>query len=87
MATGQFKEPVRIQLGRIDRDRLVFGVKDAAEILLREWPAETSRRNKAMAACLEVIRGTKPPSFARRHFVTACKEAKVLLGQHDNPPT
>ncbi|QOF73643.1 DUF982 domain-containing protein [Aminobacter sp. SR38] len=80
MAKGQFKEPVRIQLGRIDRDRLVLGVKDAAAILLREWPAEeTPRRTKAMAACLGVIRGTKPPSYARRYFVAACKEAKVLL--------
>ncbi|MBB6469060.1 ribosomal 50S subunit-associated protein YjgA (DUF615 family) [Aminobacter lissarensis] len=80
MAKGQFKQPVLIQLGRIDRDRVVLGVKDAAEILLREWPAaDTAHRTKAMAACLEVIQGTKPPSHARRHFVAACKEAKVLL--------
>jgi ribosomal 50S subunit-associated protein YjgA (DUF615 family) len=81
MAKGQlFKQPVRIQLGRIDRDRLVVGVKDAAEILLREWPAaDTTRRTKAMVACLEVIRGAKPPSYARRYFVSACKEARVLL--------
>lgn len=81
MAKGQlFRQPVCIQLGRIDRDRVVLGVKDAAEILLRDWPApDTARRTKAMEACLEVIRGTKPPSYARRCFVSACKEAKVLL--------
>jgi ribosomal 50S subunit-associated protein YjgA (DUF615 family) len=76
-----FKQPVRIQLGRIDRDRMVLGVTEAAEILLREWPEadDRARHIKAMEACLEVIRGTKPPSYARRHFVAACKEAKVLL--------
>ncbi|WP_343070095.1 DUF982 domain-containing protein [Aminobacter carboxidus] len=80
MTKGQFKKPVRIQLGRIDRDRFVMGPKDAAEILLREWPLENSpSRTKAMEACLLVIRRHKPPSYSRRYFVAACKEARILL--------
>lgn len=77
---GKFHKPVRIQLGRIDRDRVVISTRHAAEILLRDWPLESDRRTKAMAACLEVIKRQSPPSTARKAFVAAAKEAGIFLG-------
>ena len=84
MATKLFRKAVRIQIGRVDRDRIVVGTKDAAKILLRDWPAtDNPKRVLAMKACLEVINGRKPPYVARAAFVAAAKDAGVYLGDYD----
>lgn len=76
----RFHKPVIVQPGRIDRDRVVLTTKDAAELLLRDWPdTAPGKRERAMQACLEVIKGRKPPSHARRAFIAAAKDAKILL--------
>nr|WP_292399178.1 DUF982 domain-containing protein [Mesorhizobium sp.] len=52
-----------------------MSVSDAAEVLLRDWPTPASKtRLAAMAACLAVIRGEKPPRVARQAFIVAAKE-------------
>ncbi|MER8399977.1 DUF982 domain-containing protein [Mesorhizobium sp. M1348] len=82
MPARRFRKPVVIQPGRIDRDRVVVSVSDAAEILLRQWPQPASKsRLTAIEACLAVIRGEKPPRIARQAFLNAAKEAKILLGE------
>ncbi|MER8633933.1 DUF982 domain-containing protein [Mesorhizobium opportunistum] len=79
--TGHFRKPIVIQPGRIDRDRVVVSVSDAAEVLLRDWPKPTSeRRLAAIRACLAVMRGEKPPRVARQAFIVAAKDARILLG-------
>lgn len=80
---GLFHKPVIVQPRRIDRDRVVVSTRDAAMVLLRDWPDDKARerREKAMRACLAVIRGKKPPSFARNAFIAAAKDARILL--HD----
>jgi hypothetical protein len=79
--TGHFRKPIVIQPGRIDRDRVVVSVSDAAEVLLRDWPKPTSeRRLAAIKACLAVMRGEKPPRVARQAFIVAAKDARILLG-------
>ena len=79
--TNRFHKPVVIQLGRIDRDRVVTSVDDAGRILLSDWRHEDETRLRAMSACLAVIKGERPASFARRAFVEAAKSAKVLLSE------
>jgi sugar/nucleoside kinase (ribokinase family) len=75
-----FHRPVTVQTGRIDRERLVLTTRDAAEVLLRDWPLPESRkRARAMELCLSVIRGEKPPHIARRAFIEAAREARVLV--------
>lgn len=75
-----FHKPVLVQRGRIDRDRIILSARDAADFLLRDWPAGTeAKRERAMLACLDVLRGQKPPSHARRAFIMAAKEARILL--------
>nr|WP_268930541.1 DUF982 domain-containing protein [Mesorhizobium sp. SEMIA396] len=80
--TGHFRKPIIIQPGRIDRDRVVVSVSDAAEVLLRDWPKPTSeRRLAAIRACLAVMRGEKPTRTARQAFIVAAKDAKILLSE------
>lgn len=82
MRSGHFRKPIVIQPGRIDRDRVVVSVSDAAEVLLRDWPKPTSQmRLAAIKACLAVMRGEKPPRIARQAFIVAAKEARILLGE------
>ncbi|KQZ19505.1 DUF982 domain-containing protein [Parvibaculum sp.] len=84
MKTTRFHKPIRIQLGRIDRDRIVVSPRDAADILLHDWPvAENKRRVRAMEACLAVIKGGKPPSTARTAFIAAAKDVGIYLGDYD----
>ncbi|MER8549455.1 MULTISPECIES: DUF982 domain-containing protein [unclassified Mesorhizobium] len=82
MRTRRFRKPVVVQPGRIDRDRVVASVSDAAEVLLRDWPRPAGKsRLAAIEACLAVIRGEKPPRIARQAFIAAAKEARILLAE------
>lgn len=84
MGTKLFHKAVRIQIGRVDRDRIVVGTKDAAKILLHDWPTtDNPKRVAAMKACLELINGRKPPLVARAAFVAAAKDAGVYLGGYE----
>ena len=76
-----FHRPVTVQTGRIDRERIIVTTRDAAEVLLKDWPLESHKRARAMQLCLSVIRGERPPGVARRAFVEAAREAKVLIAE------
>ncbi|MBZ9986805.1 DUF982 domain-containing protein [Mesorhizobium sp. BH1-1-5] len=79
--TKRFRKPVIVQPGRVDRDRVVVSVLDAAEVLLHTWPKpESSARHHAIKACLSVLRDGKPPRVAREAFVAAAKDARIFLG-------
>lgn len=84
MSRGAFNRPVVVELGRIDRKRIVVGTDDAATLLLRSWPLQDcERRQRAMRVCLDVIKGRKPASAARKAFVEAAKAARVYAGNMD----
>lgn len=77
-----FARPVTVQTGRIDRIRVVTNTSHAAIILLHEWPDKTCERRKiAMQRCVEVLRGEKPPSVARKAFVAAARRAGLLIDE------
>ncbi|EHK55639.1 hypothetical protein MAXJ12_18998 [Mesorhizobium alhagi CCNWXJ12-2] len=42
MGVGRFGIPVRVQLSRIERDRIVANTNEAAQILLHAWPVTDS---------------------------------------------
>lgn len=78
----RFTRPVVIQPGRIDRDRVVTNVRDAAHLLLREWPEQSSEaRQAAMEACLRVFRGEGSARNARQAFIAAAKDARIFVGE------
>jgi hypothetical protein len=78
----RFTRPVIIQPGRIDRDRVVTNVRDAAQLLLKEWPDQTSeKRQAAMEACLRVFRGEGSARNARQAFIDAAKDARIFVGE------
>ncbi len=75
-----FARAVVVQTGRIDRDRVVTNTRHAAIVLLHEWPDRACpKRKTAMQRCVEVMRGQKPPSVARRAFVSAARQAGLLI--------
>ncbi|RJT30786.1 DUF982 domain-containing protein [Mesorhizobium waimense] len=76
--SSRFVRPVVVQVGRHDRERVIFDVNDAATILLRSFHDRTKKRKLAMDACLQVLRGEAHPLVARRAFVVAALEAKIL---------
>lgn len=77
-----FHRPIIVQTGRIDRERVILTTRDAAQVLLRDWPLSQSyKRARAMELCLGVIRGEKPPHLARRALVEAAREARVLIDE------
>lgn len=81
MRGTHFHKPVVIQPGRIDRDRVVTTVAEAAQILIHQWPApKCEKRQAAMQACLDVIRGDRAPGHARLAFIDAAKQARILVG-------
>jgi hypothetical protein len=76
-----FHKPVIIQPRRIDRDRVVSTVREAAEILLRDWPQDGAKRTRAMKACLDVLKARSLPAPPQRRFVAAAKDARIYLGE------
>ncbi|WP_044549107.1 MULTISPECIES: DUF982 domain-containing protein [Mesorhizobium] len=74
----RFERPVVVQLSRRSSERIVFDVNDAAAILLRDLHHETDKRRIAMDTCLQVLRGKTHPPAARRAFVAAALEARIL---------
>lgn len=80
MRNRRFHQPVVVQTGRIDRTRVIADTRSAAEILVRHWRwAETPRYQRAAKACLDVMKGAKPPHIARRAFIAAAREARILV--------
>ncbi|MER8556012.1 DUF982 domain-containing protein [Mesorhizobium sp. M1217] len=76
--SSRFVRPVVVQIGGHDRERVIFDVNDAGTILLRSFPHQTEKRKLAMDACLQVLRGEAQTPIARRAFVAAALEAKIL---------
>ncbi|MER9657581.1 DUF982 domain-containing protein [Mesorhizobium sp. M0152] len=74
--SSRFVRPVVVQVGRHDLERVILDVN--ATILLRSIPHQTQKRKLAMDACLQVLRGEARTPLARRAFVAAALEAKIL---------
>jgi len=76
----RFHKPVVVQPKRIDRDRVVTDTRVAAQVLRFDWQnTGCPKRLAALRACLQVLRGEKPPSHARRAFIAAAKAARILI--------
>ncbi|AMY03383.1 DUF982 domain-containing protein [Mesorhizobium ciceri] len=74
----RFERAVVVQVGRPSSERIVFDVNQAAAILMRDLHRRTEKRKVAMDACLQVLRGKAHPPAARKAFVAAALEAKIL---------
>jgi hypothetical protein len=77
---GKFDKPVTVTLpsGNVQ----VATTREAAELLLYKWPiGETGKRIQARMACMRVLGGSSPPGIARRAFLDAANEARILVGE------
>lgn len=82
MENGWFDVPVSVK----DRSgaRNVTSARQAAEFLLRGWPADwTDGHRAARVACLAVLKGYKAPAYARRAFASAARDADLLTEESD----
>jgi hypothetical protein len=61
-------------------ERSIVDVGAAASILLSAFPRETARREAAITACLNVMRGQAHSPLARRALVSAALEVGILAG-------
>ena len=66
---------------RVDKQvRRVIDVADMANILQQHVSRNLSRRGEALEACHTVMSGKAHPPIARRAFVAAAHEARILVG-------
>ena len=77
-ANTRFARPVTIRLRRNGRDEIVVDASRAARLLMHDWPKDSVKRQAAMEACLLVLRGEAFSPVARRAFVIAALEARIL---------
>lgn len=78
MRSGAWKTPVEIDLGMIGT-RTVSGPFDALIYLTDRWPNRSGARFlKASIACKAAVEGRIEAEEARKEFLAAAKEVRVL---------
>jgi hypothetical protein len=81
MRNRNFDVSVTVESDAIGKARVISDTIQAAEILLRRWPAERycRKHSDAMVACVQAMEGRKPVEAARRAFVAAAKQARIFV--------
>lgn len=88
MDEGPFSPPVGVITGKQGSVvTQVTSARQAAEVLLYKWPADTTGRKHLAArkACLDVLAGLKQAAVARKALVEAAKESGVLMETPERP--
>jgi hypothetical protein len=79
MERGWFDRPVPISVGIIGTVHKVSNAREAAEMLVNQWPEEgTAKHIEARRVCLEVLHGQQKADMARAAFAEAAREAAIL---------
>jgi hypothetical protein len=75
----RFDRPVVVEDWR-GTVRILASTLDAAHFLMNAWPVGRGDRHvEAIDACIEVLRGERPPAEARAAFVAAAREAEISV--------
>lgn len=81
MANEKFDQPVMVVADPASGGQETIG--DAAaclDFLLKRWRGKRSEKHRAaIQACSDTSSGRRPPSFARKAFVVAAREAAILV--------
>jgi hypothetical protein len=78
--------PVIVEISTIGRRRGVRSVREAAELLVGDWPAEkrdTAWRNACEAAHAALAGTGSDAASARTAFIRAAKEARIFVREGD----
>ncbi|WP_353640875.1 DUF982 domain-containing protein [Mesorhizobium sp. WSM2239] len=82
-----FQQPVRVSLDQGGEPIAVRDTRQAADLLLTQWPASRGPRHRdAVDACLKVLDGHRSTIDAYDAFRAAAEEAGVLAGQSVTSP-
>lgn len=81
-----FKSSVIVEPGRLGRLREVRSILEAFRVLRGRWPEVRGKKYYyALKALEKAIKGEAPVYMARRAFVEAAKEARVLVPEDAYP--
>lgn len=93
MALGSdrmWSDGVYMALEKAGEYRVVWSTRDAANVLLEQWPASGDGYQQAVDICAEVMKGNLSPEQARQAFILAAKEAGIFVSDelppHLTPP-
>jgi hypothetical protein len=83
--SATFRTPVVVEPGVIGRFRVVRGLVDALDVLEGRWPEDRKgpAHAAAVASCRSALDGEIETSVARRAFVSAARDAGILLERRD----
>jgi len=80
MIQGWFSKPVEVAVGLSGSIRHISNAEQAIELLTGQWrDAGSAMHSAALRACRRAIRGDVTADNAREAFVTAAREAHVLV--------
>ena len=75
-----FKASVVVEPGRLGRYREVRSVEEAHQVLQGRWPETRGKRYyAALRACNAALKDETPAYIARRAFIAAAEESRVLI--------
>lgn len=75
-----FKASVVLVPGRLGPIREVRSVEEANQMLQGRWPETRGKRYyAALRACADALKDETPPHVARRAFIAAAEESRVLV--------
>ena len=80
MENNRFETGVTVKGAEPGSTLLLRTAREATDYLLNSWVGKRSPKHRAaMQACHDSIAGDKPAMNARRAFVTALREADLLV--------
>jgi hypothetical protein len=81
MRNENFDVTVTVGNERQGNARVVTDTVQAAELLLEDWPADRRgpKYRAALRACMDVMEQRKGVASARKAFIAAAREARLLV--------
>jgi hypothetical protein len=81
MRNEAFDVTVTIRSGQRDEPRAVTDAVQAAQLLLERWPEDRRgpKYRAALRACMDVIEQRRAVASARKAFIAAAREARLLV--------
>ncbi|RUV43502.1 MAG: DUF982 domain-containing protein [Mesorhizobium sp.] len=80
MIQGWFSRPVEVAVGVAGSIRHISNAQQAVELLTGQWrDAGSAKHGAALRACRRAMSGDVPADNAREAFISAAREAHVLV--------
>jgi hypothetical protein len=82
MQNRKFAQPVSVRANTQGAETVITDVYECSSFLLRNWPGKRGPAHRAaLQACHDASADKKPISSVRRAFISAARDAGILVGQ------